>query len=245
MRLSLSAVILDTLFDSISPEQHGFYASISELHAMTVETIKSKQTLLTARDELIARGLIAVVRQCDESVGNHPTLYWRFMPVWAAEQANIFTESEKVEKIWTRGSPNFGLPYREENRKFQLLDEQIREEEIRGEDKDAGASAPAPISDVRRISLERRVVELRVDMAKAVKRNDLERVEVLYDELVRHQTALGFTPDMVPVLKSATPPPEPESSPAKTDGEDLSWEEGAARVRQGFQEFKSKLRRNE
>ncbi len=69
MGLSQSAVILDTVFDSISPEQPAFYASISELHALTAETIKSKQTLLAARDELIEHGLIIVVRQCDESVG--------------------------------------------------------------------------------------------------------------------------------------------------------------------------------
>jgi hypothetical protein len=243
MGLSQSAVILDTVFDSISPEQPAFYASISELRALTAETIKSKQTLLAARDELIEHGLIIVVRQCDESVGNRPTLYWRFMPAWAAEQANIFTETEKVEKFWTRGSPKFAPPIRGESQQILPLREQIRIDKRRGEMADAGASAPAPISDVRRISLERRIIELRTDIPKAVKRNDQERAEALHAELAAHQTALGFTPDKPPVLRR--PAVEPTELPRQTPEEASRHEEAAARVRQAFQEFKSKLGRTE
>ena len=108
---------------------------------------------------------------------------------------------------------------------------------------DAGASAPAPISDVRRISLERRIIELRADIPKAVKRNDQERAEALYAELAAHQTALGFTPDKPPVLRQ--PAVEPTELPRQTPEEASRHEEAAERVRQAFQEFKSKLGRTE
>jgi hypothetical protein len=67
-------------------------------------------------------------------------------------------------------------------------------------------AAPAPkiLSDTTKIILERRVAELRMEIATASKRGDHDRAEQLHAELVEHQTKLGFTPD--------DPPPKHKAS---------------------------------
>jgi hypothetical protein len=57
---------------------------------------------------------------------------------------------------------------------------------------------PKVLSDTTKIILERRVVELRTEIATASRRGNHERAEHLHAELVEHQTNLGFTPDDPP-----------------------------------------------
>jgi Helix-turn-helix domain len=58
------------------------------------------------------------------------------------------------------------------------------------------AAPPSEIlSDTTKIVLERRVAELRREIASASKRGYHERAQHLHAELVDHQTKLGFTPD--------------------------------------------------
>jgi hypothetical protein len=61
-------------------------------------------------------------------------------------------------------------------------------------------AAPPPkiLSDTTKIILERRVAELRTEIATASKRGNPDRAERLHTELVEHQTKLGFTPDDPP-----------------------------------------------
>jgi hypothetical protein len=244
MGLSQSAVILDTVFDSICPEQPVFYASISELSALTAGTIKSKRTLLAARDELIMRGLAIVVKQSNDFTGNLPTLYWRFMPKWAAGAANFSTEIEKVGKICTRGSANFALPIREEIAENETGRRQIRKDKRRGECADAEASAAAPISDVHRISLERRVAELRLAIGKAVRGGQRQHAELLYEELCTHQNALGFTPDRPPSFRFTATSSGMEGTRHHDEPTEPQQEETATHVRRMVQEFKSKIHRS-
>jgi len=57
---------------------------------------------------------------------------------------------------------------------------------------------PKVLSDTSKIVLERRIAELRKDIAAAVKRGDHAKAKRLHAELVQHQSALGFTPDELP-----------------------------------------------
>ena len=74
-------------------------------------------------------------------------------------------------------------------------------------------SAPPPkiLSDTTKIILERRVAELRTEIATASKRGYHDRAGQLHAELVEHQTKLGFTPD--------DPPPKPKASREEEFGE--------------------------
>jgi hypothetical protein len=60
------------------------------------------------------------------------------------------------------------------------------------------------LSDTTKIVLERRVAELRREIASAFKRGYHDRAQHLHAELVDHQIKLGFTPD--------DPPPKPKAS---------------------------------
>jgi hypothetical protein len=51
--------------------------------------------------------------------------------------------------------------------------------------------------------LERRIVELRIEIAAALKRGNHTKADQLHRELSCHQVALGFTPD--------DPPPKPKA----------------------------------
>ena len=75
------------------------------------------------------------------------------------------------------------------------------------------SAAPPPkiLSDTTKIILERRVAELRTEIATASKRGYHDRAEQLHAELVEHQTKLGFTPD--------DPPPKPKASREEEFGE--------------------------
>jgi hypothetical protein len=70
---------------------------------------------------------------------------------------------------------------------------------------------PKILSDTTKIVLERRVAELRREIATAPKRGYHDRAEQLHAELVEHQTKLGFTPD--------DPPPKLKAS-KKLNGQD-------------------------
>ena len=60
------------------------------------------------------------------------------------------------------------------------------------------ASPPRVLSDTTKIILERRVAELRKEIALAVRNGGYDRAERLHAELAQHQTKLGFTPDDPP-----------------------------------------------
>jgi hypothetical protein len=70
---------------------------------------------------------------------------------------------------------------------------------------------PKILSDTTKIVLERRVAELRREIATASKRGYHDRAEQLHAELVEHQTKLGFTPD--------DPPPKLKASRQEEFGE--------------------------
>ena len=77
---------------------------------------------------------------------------------------------------------------------------------------ETSASPPQKIlSDTTKIILERRVAELRTEIATASKRGYHDRAEQLHAELVAHQTKLGFTPD--------DPPPKLKASREEKFGE--------------------------
>ena len=77
---------------------------------------------------------------------------------------------------------------------------------------ETSASPPPKIlSDTTKIILERRVAELRTEIATASKRGYHDRAEQLHAELVGHQTKLGFTPD--------DPPPKHKASREEKFGE--------------------------
>ena len=62
------------------------------------------------------------------------------------------------------------------------------------------ATAPPPtvLSDTTKIILERRVAELRNEIALAFRKGFHDRAEQLHAELAQHQAKLGFTPDDPP-----------------------------------------------
>jgi Helix-turn-helix domain len=62
----------------------------------------------------------------------------------------------------------------------------------------ATAQPPKVLSDTTKIILERRVAELRKEIALAVRKGVHDRAERLHAELAQHQTKLGFTPDDPP-----------------------------------------------
>jgi hypothetical protein len=70
---------------------------------------------------------------------------------------------------------------------------------------------PKILSDTTKIVLERRVAELRREIASASKRGYRDRAGQLHAELVEHQTKLGFTPD--------DPPPKQKASREEEFGE--------------------------
>jgi Helix-turn-helix domain len=73
---------------------------------------------------------------------------------------------------------------------------------------------PRDLSDATKIILERRVAELRKDIALAVRKGFHERAEQLHRELAQHQAKLGFTPDDAPP-KPKAPRDEELPQPAK------------------------------
>jgi hypothetical protein len=62
---------------------------------------------------------------------------------------------------------------------------------------------PKALSDTTKIILERRIGELRTEIAAASKQGNHVKADQLHGELTAHQAALGFTPD--------DPPPKPKA----------------------------------
>jgi hypothetical protein len=70
---------------------------------------------------------------------------------------------------------------------------------------------PRDLSDATKIILERRIVELRKEIATAVRKDLHDRAAQLHKELAGHQIKLGFTPDDPP--RSKSPPARKTSEP--------------------------------
>ena len=68
---------------------------------------------------------------------------------------------------------------------------------------------PRDLSDTTKIVLERRIGELRKEIATAARKDLHERAVQLHTELAAHQTKLGFTPDDLP---RGAPPPARKAS---------------------------------
>jgi Helix-turn-helix domain len=63
---------------------------------------------------------------------------------------------------------------------------------------------PRDLSDATKIILERRIAELRKEIATAVRKDLHDRATQLHKELVAHRTKLGFTPDGPPAQQAAS-----------------------------------------
>jgi Helix-turn-helix domain len=103
--------------------------------------------------------------------------------------------------------------------------------------KASSAASPPPkaLSDTTKIMLERRIVELRIEIAAASKCGNHVKAGQLHAELSAHQTVLGFTPD--------DPPPKPKA-PRKEESRDstaLSDWPSPEEVKTTFNEFRRSL----
>jgi hypothetical protein len=70
---------------------------------------------------------------------------------------------------------------------------------------------PRDLSDATKIILERRITELRKEIAAAARKGIHDRAMRLHEELAAHQARLGFTPDDRP---RAAPPPAKTNQPS-------------------------------
>jgi hypothetical protein len=100
-----------------------------------------------------------------------------------------------------------------------------------------GASPPPKVlSDTTKIILERRIGELRMEIAAASKQGNHAKADQLHGELTAHQAALGFTPD--------DPPPKPKA-PRKEESHDstaLSGWPSPEEITRTFNELRRSLR---
>jgi hypothetical protein len=99
----------------------------------------------------------------------------------------------------------------------------------------AAKPPPKALSDTTRIILERRITELRIDIAAASKQGNHLKADRLHGELTAHQAALGFTPDDPPPKPRA---PRKEESPDSTAFSDWPSPE---EVRKTFNELRRSL----
>jgi hypothetical protein len=103
--------------------------------------------------------------------------------------------------------------------------------------KASSAASPPPkvLSDTTKIILERRIGELRMEIAAASKQGNRVKADQLHGELSSHQAALGFTPD--------DPPPK-SKAPRKEESHDSSalpdWP-SPEEVRRTFNELRRSL----
>jgi hypothetical protein len=101
----------------------------------------------------------------------------------------------------------------------------------------SSAASPPPkvLSDTTKIILERRIGELRMEIAAASKQGNYLKADQLHNELIAHQAALGFTPD--------DPPPTPKA-PRKEESRDSTafsdWP-SPEEVRRTFNEVRRSL----
>jgi hypothetical protein len=99
----------------------------------------------------------------------------------------------------------------------------------------AASPRPKALSDTTKIILERRIGELRMEIAGALKQDNLARAEQLHGELAAHQAALGFTPDDPPPKSKAPRKEESRDSTALSD-----WP-SPEEVRRTFDELRRSL----
>jgi hypothetical protein len=102
----------------------------------------------------------------------------------------------------------------------------------------ASSAAPLPLkalSDTTKIILERRIGELRMEIAAASKQANHLKADRLHRELTAHQAALGFTPD--------DPPPKPKVARKEESSDSIAWAEWPSpeEVRKTFDELRRSL----
>jgi hypothetical protein len=99
----------------------------------------------------------------------------------------------------------------------------------------AASPPPKTLSDTTKIILERRIAELRLEIAAASKQGNHLKADRLHGELTAHQAALGFTPD--------DPRPKPKA-PRKEESRDSTvlpdWP-SPEEVRNTFNELRRSL----
>jgi DNA-binding Lrp family transcriptional regulator len=199
----------------------------------------SRRYVIQLIQELSAHGLITTTH-VNNSARGHCTNYYRFLwhpwmqtaedgdfrmvvreeqaPFPTAESDLSFTPPSELQ-ITTPGEPQItplvipSSPKENNKKRINIRGKVPATSSDTGLSKVHSAAAPPPkiLSDTTKIILERRVAELRTEIAIASKRDNHDRAEQLHAELVEHQTKLGFTPD--------DPPPKPKASREEEFGE--------------------------
>jgi hypothetical protein len=101
----------------------------------------------------------------------------------------------------------------------------------------SSASPPSKtLSDTTKIILERRIAELRTEIAAASNQGNHLKADRLHGELIAHQATLGFTPDDPP-RRPKPKPPRKESHDSSESPDSPSPEE----VRRTFNELRRSL----
>ena len=103
--------------------------------------------------------------------------------------------------------------------------------------KASSATLPPPkaLSDTTKIIVERRIGELRTEIAAASKQGNHVKAEQLHGELTAHQAALGFTPD--------DPPPKPKTPRKEVSRDSIVFSDWPSpeEVRRTFNELRRSL----
>jgi hypothetical protein len=91
------------------------------------------------------------------------------------------------------------------------------------------------LSDTTKIIVERRIGELRTEIAAASKQGNHVKAEKLHSELTAHQAALGFTPD--------DPPPKPKALRKEVSRDSIAFSDWPSpeEVRRTFNELRRSL----
>jgi DNA-binding Lrp family transcriptional regulator len=170
----------------------------------------SRRYVIKLVQKLSAHGLITTTH-VNNSAKGHRTNYYRFLwHPWmqTAEDGDfrMVVPEEQAPFPTAESDPSFTPPsdpqFTKENNKKRI--------NIRGKvpatssgtspSKVHSTAVPTPkiFSDTTKIILERRVAELRREIAAGSKRGNHDRAQQLHAELVEHQTKLGFIPDDPP-----------------------------------------------
>jgi hypothetical protein len=186
----------------------------------------SRRYVIQLIQQLSAHGLITVTNVSNPARG-HCTNHYRFLwhpwmqtaedgdfcmavreeeaPFPTAESDPSFTAPSEPQ-ITTPGEPQItplvipSSPKENNKKRINIRGKVLATSSGTSPSKVHFTAAPPPkiLSDTTKIILERRVAELRTEIATASKRGNHDRAEQLHADLTEHQTKLGFTPDDPP-----------------------------------------------